>query len=166
MNKPPLKPRLEELIASLGLAPHPEGGHYREIFRSRRRVAHPDTGGDRSALTGIYFLLAGDQVSRWHRCRSDEIWHYHEGDPLELWTADPGCGRIERKILGPPDAGGEPVRVVEGGLWQAARSTGAYTLCGCAVGPGFEFEDFEFLSDCPEAAGELQRRHPEAARFL
>ena len=166
MNKPPLKPRVKELIDSLGLAPHPEGGYYREIFRSRRRVAHPDTGGDRSALTGIYFLLAAGEVSRWHRCRSDEIWHYHEGDPLELWTADPGCGRIERRLLGPAGDGGEPVRTAAAGLWQAADTTGDYTLVGCAVGPGFEFEDFEFLSDCPEAAGELQRRHPEAARFL
>jgi len=157
---------VEELIASLGLAPHPEGGYYREIFRSRRRVAHPDAVGDRSALTGIYFLLAAGQISRWHRCRSDEIWHYHEGDPLELWTAVAGCGRIERRILGSAGDGAEPVRTVEGGLWQAARSTGVYTLCGCAVGPGFEFEDFEFLSDYPETAGELKERRPEAARFL
>lgn len=161
-----MNPRVEELIASLGLLPHPEGGYYREIFRSRRRVAHPDTGGDRSALTGIYFLLAGGQVSSWHRCLSDEIWHYHEGDPLELWTADSGWDRIERRILGPPGSGGEPVRVVEAGLWQAARTTGAYTLAGCAVGPGFEFEDFQLLRDLPEAAEELEKRHPAAARFL
>ncbi len=158
--------RVQELIASLSLAPHPEGGYYREIFRSPRRVAHPDTGGDRSALTGIYFLLAAGEVSRWHRCLSDEIWHHHEGDPLELWTAGDGFGRIERRLLGPPGEGMEPVRVVEAGLWQAARTTGAYTLSGCAVGPGFEFEDFQLLRDLPEAAEELRRRHPEAVNFI
>jgi len=157
---------VEELIAALELAPHPEGGYYRKVFRSRRRVAHPDTGAGRSALTGIYFLLAARQVSSWHRCLSDEIWHHHEGDPLELWTADPGWDRIERKILGPPGESGEPVRMVEAGRWQAARTTGAYTLVGCAVGPGFEFEDFQLLRDLPEEAAELKQRHPEAARFL
>jgi len=166
MNNPPLNRRAEELIASLGLIPHPEGGHYREIFRSTRKVAHPDTGGERSALTGIYFLLLAGEVSRWHRCRSDEVWHFHEGDPLELRTADPGWTQIERRILGPAGDGSEPVRVVKGGFWQAARTTGAYTLCGCAVGPGFEFEDFQMLSDLPEAAEELKRRYPEAAGFL
>lgn len=160
-----MNPRAEELIATLGLAPHPEGGYYREIFRSPRKVAHPDTGAERSALTGIYFLLAGGQVSRWHRCRSDEIWHHHEGDPLELWTADPEFNQIEQRILGPPKEGGEPVRVVEAELWQAARSTGAYTLTGCAVGPGFEFADFQLLRDLPPAA-ELARRRAQAASLI
>lgn len=160
-----MNPRVEELIATLGLASHPEGGYYREIFRSTRKVTHPDTGAERSALTGIYFLLAGGQVSLWHRCRSDEIWHYHEGDPLELWTTDPGFNQVERRILGPPGGEGEPVRVVEAGLWQAARSIGAYTLAGCAVGPGFEFEDFQLLRDLPQAA-ELTRRSPEAANLI
>ncbi len=161
-----MNPRVEELIASLKLSPHPEGGYYREVFRSPRRVVHPDTGVGRAALTGIYFLLAGDQVSRWHRCLSDEIWHYHEGDPLELRTTGPGFGRIELRILGPPKKGGEPVLAVEAGLWQTARSTGDYTLAGCAVGPGFDFSDLEFLSDFPDRAAELEKLHPEAARFI
>lgn len=158
--------RAEQLIAALNLTLHPEGGYYREVFRSRRRVSDLETGAERTALTGIYFLLAGDQVSRWHRCLSDEIWHYHAGDPLELWTADPGWDRIERRILGPPGAGGEPIRVIEAGQWQAARSDGAYTLVGCAVGPGFEFEDFQLLRDLPAETAELKKRRPEAARFL
>ena len=161
-----MNPRVEELIATLELSPHPEGGYYREVYRSPRRVAHPDTGDGRSALTGIYFLLAGDQVSRWHRCLSDEIWHYHEGDPLELWTAGPGLERIERRILGPPGKGGEPVLAVEAGHWQAARSTGDYTLAGCAVGPGFDFRDLEFLSDSADRKAELARLHPAATRFI
>ncbi len=161
-----MNPRAEELIASLGLDPHPEGGYYREFFRSSRKVAHPDTGDGRTALTGIYFLLVSGEVSRWHRCLSDEVWHFHEGDPLELWTAAPGWTRVERKLLGPAGIGGEPARTVPAGIWQAARTTGAYTLCGCAVGPGFEFEDFQMLRDLPEAADELKRRLPETAGFL
>ncbi len=161
-----MNPRAEELIASLGLDPHPEGGYYREFFRSSRKFAHPDTGDGRAALTGLYFLLVAGEVSRWHRCLSDEVWQFHEGEPLELRTAGPDWNRIERRILGPPGNGGEPALTVEAGLWQAARTTGAYTLCGCTVGPGFEFKDFQMLRDLPEAADELKRRHPEAAGFL
>ena len=158
--------RVEKLIAELKLTSHPEGGYYREVFRSPRMITHSETGNIRAALTGIYFLLARGQVSRWHRCLSDEIWHHHEGDPLELWTVDDGFERVERMILGPPGPGSEPARAVGAGVWQAARTTGDYTLAGCAVGPGFEFEDFRLLGDLPEKALELKRRHPEAVRFL
>ncbi len=158
--------RAEEMISQLELSPHPEGGYYREVFRSPRRVTHPETGGIRTALTGIYFLLARGQVSRWHRCLSDEIWHYHEGAPLEIWTAGNGCDRLEGGILSPPGQGGVPVRVVPAGHWQAARSVGDYTLVGCAVGPGFEFEDFQFLRDFAHEAQRLKEHHPAAARFL
>ncbi len=161
-----MNPRAEELISSLKLSPHPEGGYYREVFRSRKRVSHPDAGEVRPALTGIYFLLADGQVSRWHRCLSDEIWHYHEGSPLELRTAGPGLERIERRLLGPPGRGGEPILAIEAGLWLTARSTEDYTLTGCAVGPGFEFRDLEFLSDFPKEAARLAELHPETAQFI
>ncbi len=161
-----MNPGAEELIAELGLLPHPEGGHYREYFRDRSRVRPSDGRGERSALTGIYFLLARGEVSRWHRVASAEAWLHHLGDPLELWTADPGGGRVERIILGPPGPESAPARVVEAGRWQAARTLGDFTLVSCAVGPGFEFEDFEFLADFPGEAEAVRRLDPEAARLI
>jgi predicted cupin superfamily sugar epimerase len=136
-------PRAAALIASLNLSPHPEGGHFREIYRSSSRVQPRDERGERSALTTIYFLLAGGEVSRWHIVASDEVWHFYEGDPLELLTAaDDSFEPVTRHRLGPVNGDTQPVHVVAANTWQSARSTGAYTLVGCTVAPGFEFEDF------------------------
>ncbi len=147
--------RAKELIHTLGLSPHPEGGHYREIHRSPLNV--PAIGGGRSALTCIYFLLTAGQKSRWHRLRTaDELWHHLEGAPLELFIAEPELTLVERRVLGPLRADSAPQRVVPAGHWQAARTLGEYTLVGCSVGPGFEFSDFQLLSDLPTATAQLR----------
>jgi uncharacterized protein len=136
-----------EIIEKLSLAPHPEGGWYREVYRSGTRV---DTQrGARSALTTIYYLLEQHQISRWHVVSSDEIWHFYSGAPLELLAYDPPSRKLARHVLAEPDSGNEPVSVIKAGIWQAARSLGAYSLVGCSVGPGFEFEDFRFVSSVP-----------------
>ena len=158
--------RAAELIEGLGLAPHPEGGYFREVYRSAARVHPLDGRPDRLALTTIYFLLVAGQVSRWHRVASDEVWHYYEGDPLELVVGDAGFDNVSRRLLGPVGDNREPVRVVMAGDWQAARPMGPYTLVGCTVGPGFEFADFEMLDSLPEGAAALRRRHPELAVFI
>lgn len=158
--------RAAHLISTLELAPHPEGGHFREVYRSPGRVRPADGRSERAALTTIYFLLVGGEVSRWHRVASDEIWHYYEGDQLQLLTADPRFGAVRSHVLGPMGEGRRPFHVVEAGWWQAARSTGAHTLVGCTVGPGFEFEDFEMLRDRSEAAEALKHRHPEWSEFV
>jgi uncharacterized protein len=124
--------RAKELIDSLGLQPHPEGGWYRQVYKSAERVTRQADGADRTALTTIYFLLVEGTSSAWHRVESDEVWHFYEGDPLELST------KTETTIL---DAGNR-VHVIPARAWQSARTLGAYTLVGCTVGPGFEFEDF------------------------
>jgi len=155
--------RVDALIRALTLAPHPEGGFYREIWRSRAQVGRD--GERRSALTAIYFLLPAGAISRWHRVRSDELWHHIEGAPLELLLVAPEQARLERTRLGPLDGTQEPLRCVPGTWWQAARSLGEYTLAACAVAPGFEFDDFEMLSDRPEAADAFCRALPEAAPF-
>ena len=139
--------RVAELIRSLSLTPHPEGGHYREIWRSSERVAPADGRGGRSALTAIYFLLPAGAVSRWHRVRSDELWQHVEGAPLELALVPPDLTRLDRRLLGPLAPELEPMRGVPADCWQAARSLGSYTLVVCTVGPGFEFADFEMMSD-------------------
>lgn len=141
--------RAAELIRNLNLMPHPEGGYYRELYRSLALVEPVDGRGRHAALTTIYFLLPAGAKSRWHRVRSDEIWHYYEGAPLERIVLD----------------GGVPGHCVPSDYWQAARSTGAYTLVGCTVGPGFEFADFEMLADS-ELATELRRMQPALAEFL
>ena len=157
--------RAAELVRTLGLAPHPEGGFYREIWRAPLAVEPGDRRGARAALTAIYFLLPAGAVSRWHRVRSDEIWHHYEGAPLELLLVAPDALRLERAQLGPLAEGRAPVHCVPAGWWQAARSRGAYTLVGCTVGPGFEFADFELLRDRPELADALCGALPDAAPF-
>jgi predicted cupin superfamily sugar epimerase len=157
--------RAAELIEMLGLAPHPEGGFYREVWRSGASVEPSDLRGTRSALTAIYFLLSAGAVSRWHRVRSDEIWHHFEGAPLELMRVPPDDLRLERVRLGPLGDGQAPIHCVPAGWWQAAHPLGAYTLVGCAVGPGFDFADFEMLRDQTALADALCAALPEAMRF-
>jgi hypothetical protein len=158
--------RVAELVRTLGLEPHPEGGFYRELWRSPAGVAPDDARGRRAALTTIYFLLPAGAISRWHRVRSDEVWHHYEGAPLELWLVPPHAARLDRLRLGPLAPDQAPVQVAPAHAWQAACSTGAYTLVGCSVGPGFDFADFELLAERRELAEALCRAHPEAKRFL
>ena len=156
--------RARRLIAELGLAPHPEGGHFREVFRSPETVAPADGRGVRSALTTIYFLLRAGERSRLHRVASDECWHFYEGDPLELYWVD-GDGPLRRHVLGPAEGEARPVAVVPAGAWQAARTTGAYTLVGCSVGPGFDFADFELRDDGAPTPDDPAARFPELDPF-
>ena len=136
-----------ELIDRLSLLPHPEGGWYREVYRSRERVQ--TRRGLRAALTTIHYLLERQQASRWHVVEADEVWHFAVGDSLELLEYDPVAGRLERHVLGDVRYGNEAVAVIPAGVWQAARSLGECSLVGCTVGPGFEFEDFRFVATCP-----------------
>jgi uncharacterized protein len=143
--------RAGDLIEQLALRPHPEGGWYREIHRSAIRVDAPT--GSRAALTTIYYLLEREQLSRWHVVAADEVWHFYFGAPLELLEYDPAMRKLRRRLLTVPcEAGGEPVAVIRRDVWQAARSLGDFTLVGCSVGPGFEFEDFRFVASLPEHA--------------
>ncbi len=132
--------RADELVRQLGLAPHPEGGHYTEVFRSAVRVA--TARGERSALTSIDFLLRAGEFSAWHRVLSDEVWHLLEGGPLVLWLLPPDLSRVERVELA-------TVRrhVVPADWWQAAEPAGDFAYVGATVGPGFEFADFAFGRD-------------------
>ena len=158
--------RAAELVKELGLATHPEGGLYREVYRSESSVYPADDRGSRPAITGIYFLLPGGATSRWHRVQSDELWHFYEGAPLELWSATPVGDRIERHLLGACSDTQQPMLAVRAGWWQAARSTGAYTLVGCTVGPGFDFSDFVLAADIPSAAAVFRSYDPALAEFL
>jgi predicted cupin superfamily sugar epimerase len=140
-----------DLIARLRLTPHPEGGWFREVHRAVDRVETQR--GARSALTTIYYLLEKGQISRWHVVSSDEIWHFYAGAPLQLLIYDPASRSFRAQVLASPAADCEPLGVVRAGEWQAARSLGEhagdYSLVGCNVGPGFEFDDFRFVATLP-----------------
>jgi uncharacterized protein len=130
-------PTAADIIARLALAPHPEGGHYRETFRDTRCDAN-----GRASSTAIYFLLARGERSHWHRIDAVEVWHYYAGSALSLQIADDNGSRTVR--LGPDLAAGEvPQAIVPAQAWQAAESSGDWTLVGCTVAPGFEFATFE-----------------------
>lgn len=130
------------MIRALELQPHPEGGYYREIYRSAAKVLPADGRPTRAAVTTIYFLLPRGVESRWHCVASDEIWHLYEGGPLELHIAPDPRQTPETIILGRISETSGPVHTVRAGSWQFARSLGPYALLGCTVAPGFEFADF------------------------
>ena len=162
-----MHPRAAELIASLRLRPHPEGGHFAEVFRSTSRVTPGDARGERASLTTIYFLLTAGTQSRWHQVDSDEVWHFYEGDALELFELDANATTMVRHRLGRiGDGDASPVHTIPAGAWQAARPLGAYTLVGCTVGPGFEFADFRLLADDPARAAAIRAAWPDAASLV
>jgi len=154
------------LIDSLGLKLHPEGGYYREVYSSPISVDTGDGRKEISALTTIYFLLPGGECSRFHRLKSDEVWHYYEGDELELFLVDREDYVLRRRLVGPVVPDRKPVTVIPAGSWQAARCTGNYVLAGCSVGPGFRFEDFEMLSDNPDEKKKVIEACPEIDCFV
>jgi uncharacterized protein len=127
----------DEIIARLSLVPHPEGGHYRQTWIDTTASARPSG-------TCIYFLLRAGERSHWHRVDAAEIWHFHAGAPLILMMSATDAGPAEAHRLGPDLAAGEtPQIVVPKDHWQAARSTGDWTLVSCTVSPGFRFEGFD-----------------------
>jgi len=134
---------VNQIIDAYGLSPHPEGGYYKEVYRSGQVVVSSTAAASRSAVTHIYFLLAAGQVSRFHRVAHDEIWNFYEGDPLKIVQYDGET--MTETVVGPRS--GSYACVVAGGRFQAAESMGAYSLFGCTVAPGFEFADFSFLTE-------------------
>jgi uncharacterized protein len=145
MQRTAMHKRAKGLINELRLQPHPEGGYFREVFRSAYEVQPLDERSARCALTTIYFLLVKGQYGRWHRVGSDEVWHFYEGDPLEVYWID-SRDVVHQEVLGRYSPNAHPMCVVPAGCWQAARPLGEYSFLGTDVAPGFEFQDFEMLS--------------------
>ncbi len=151
----------EEVISYLQLEPHPEGGFFRQTYRSEEQIetaALPERyGGPRPFSTSIYFLLPGDQVSRLHRLRSDEVWHFYEGSGVRIHLFEDD-GRYRELRLGADRSVGEEYQVVvPGECWFGATVTDSsnFALVGCTVAPGFEFADFTM-----EGAKQLRERFP------
>jgi uncharacterized protein len=139
----------EEIRTLLGLAPHPEGGYFRETYRAAEVVpaaALPARyGADRAHATAIYYLLCPGTFSALHRLRSDEVFHFYAGDPVEMLLLPPDGGGRVVTLGGDLAAGQRPQQVVPAGVWQGARlgAGGAWALLGCTVAPGFDFADYE-----------------------
>ncbi|MBT3787054.1 MAG: cupin domain-containing protein [Alphaproteobacteria bacterium] len=137
MSDLPAKARA--IIERLGLAPHPEGGHFAETWRDASKSS-------RGTGTAIYYLLTAGERSHWHRVDATEIWHYYAGDPLRLSISEDGVSNITH-LLGPDlSAGHDPQIIVPEQAWQSAVSSGDWTLVGCTVSPAFEFAGFEMAA--------------------
>lgn len=139
-----MNPRIESLIHHLELEPHPEGGYFRETYRSDEILHSPDVSGSRSMSTAIYFLLTKGNFSAFHRIASDEVWHFYEGTPCIVHVLH-HFGGYSRICLGASatEADWTYQAVVKAGDWFASESSGDYSLVGCTVAPGFDFQDFE-----------------------
>lgn len=135
----------QEYVSKLEMLPHPEGGFYKECFRSKQSIQFPDFDGERSVSTSIYFLLVKGQTSALHRIKSDEIWYFHDGQTLEIIELDEQ-GNEKITLLGKNLMSGEVLQhVVPAGIWFGARlaPNSEFCLVGCQVSPGFDFRDFE-----------------------
>ena len=154
----------DTLIQRLDLQPHPEGGFYKETYRAEMNLdTPPGFSGNRSASTGIYFMLTKDSKSHLHRIKSDEMWHFYSGDPLQIVMLSP-TGEFSEKILGPNLDKGETYQfVVPAGYWFGSEvlTGGEYSLVGCTVAPGFDFNDFEMAKK-----EELIKTFPKYSEFL
>ena len=159
----------DELIGRFELRPHPEGGFFRETYRSAARVSREGAGETRSASTAIYYLLCDGAHSAWHRIKSDEVWHFYAGEPLLVHVLDE-TGKLMTHRLGNPliHPGAVFQAVVSAGLWFAAEceEPATFALAGCTVAPGFEFSEFELAdidalcSAYPAHAGFITRLGP------
>jgi len=152
--------KVQALIDRYALAAHPEGGYFREVYRSQRKVTRKEK--SYSALTDIYFLLPHGSLSVFHRITAEEVWHFYEGAPLRLIQSDPGLSTLTETLLGD----GEYKHCIPAGYWQAAESTGDYSLVGCTVAPGFEFEDLEIMRAVTESGRHIARQYPTLSRFV
>lgn len=162
---------MNPLISRYNLRPHPEGGHYGEVYRSIDTVASPRKKKPRSALTHIYFLLEKGQISRFHRVEHDEVWNFYAGAPLKLIQVEAQMPmQVEsdyithEKVIG-GSTDNEFVHVIPAGHWQAAESTGDFSFVGCSVAPGFDFEDFSFMENASDQAW-INGSRPAWSRFI
>ncbi len=148
-------------IEKLSLKPHPEGGYFREVYRSKETIpagALPDRfDGDRTFSTAIYFLLESDQISAFHRIKSDEVWHFYSGSSLTIHIIDDQGGYVQQGLGGNLEADESFQAIIPAGSWYGAsvNTPDSYSLVGGTVAPGFDFADFELAK-----RDELLRNYP------
>lgn len=152
-------------VAQLGLQPHPEGGYYRRLLSSEQEVSAYAAACSRPAMTVIYYALGAGAFARWHRLRADELWHFVEGSPLEIYLLSPDFKEWSHHTLGTRPQGGMPLLHVPGGTWQAAVCPGQGSLVTCTVAPGFDFADHQFLDD-PASQAAVRQAFPHLAGWF
>lgn len=156
---------LSNLVSKLGLTAHPEGGYYKETFQSEEHVSDIELSvnfeGKRKLYTSIYFLLTSDEVSHFHRLKSDELWYYHSGSSLSIHVINESGEYKEIKLGMNLDAGEVPqVLVKKNSIFGSSVSEkDTCSLVGCMVSPGFEFQDFELFTQ--EALLKVYPQHKE-----
>ena len=162
--------RIKEIIKKLKLIPHPEGGYYRETYRSSGTISEnnlpPNIKGERNFSTAIYFLLTSENFSAFHRIKEDEIWHFYEGSPLEIHIISDN-GNYSKAVLGLNLSEGEtPQIIIPANNWFAANviEGNSYSLVGCTVSPGFDFNDFE-LADRKKLISQFPRHEEIINKF-
>ena len=153
---------ISKIVKKLSLIPHPEGGFYRETYRSKelipKNTLNNTFSGDRNYCTSIYFLLTSDNFSAFHRIKQDEVWHFYAGSPLHIHVIDTNGKYIRYTIGSDIENGKEPQLTVPGGCWFASsvKEKNSFSFVGCTVAPGFDFDDFELadrdklINDYPE----------------
>ncbi|WP_215225484.1 cupin domain-containing protein [Echinicola shivajiensis] len=161
---------IQQIIKKLGLEPHPEGGYFKEVYRSEGEVHQGSLPegiiGNRNYSTSIYFMLTSDTFSAFHRIKQDEIWHFYMGSPIRLHCLSPD-GIHEEFLIGSDLLNGQiPQLVVPAGDWFAAEliEQNSFTLVGCTVSPGFDFRDFE-LAERERLSGEFPQHKALIERF-
>ncbi len=154
------KKRIEELVSSLELQSHPEGGFYKEVYRSESSIETSD--GKRSLMTSIYFLLTSENISKFHQIKSDEMWYYHEGSPLTVHVIDK-AGKYQKIKVGPANEINKPQQMVPAGVifGSTVDAADSYALVSCVVAPGFDFQDFKLFE-----REELLKKFPEHAEII
>ena|SRR3989338_4540954 len=152
----------EQWVQQLNLIPHPEGGYFREIYRSEDKVLCNRFQGERHAATSIYYLLRSEDFSAFHRFNSDEIWHFYAGSSLSLYVLNPN-GELETIILGQQNNSTQFQAIIKANRWFAAcvNEPNSYALVGCTVSPGFEFNDFKLAE-----RQTLIQRHPQHKKLI
>ena len=162
-----MKQTTDHWIKSLELHPHPEGGYFKEVYRSKHSVKkdslHPNFKGERNISTSIYYLLSGNDTSKFHRILSDELWHFYDGDTLLIYEIE-NDGKMKIHRLGLDTKYGDlPQAVIKAGNWFGAKllKPDTYCLAGCTVSPGFDFNDFEMAD-----RNELIKQHPGHSEII
>jgi hypothetical protein len=157
--------KIQNIIKRLKLEPHPEGGYFKETYRSAGEINQLNANyqGKRNYSTCIYYLLTSDAFSAFHRIKQDEIWHFYDGSPVNLHQISPD-GSYSSIIIGRDiDKGQQPQFVVKGGIWFAATvvNENDFSLVGCTVSPGFDFRDFEIAD-----RSKLVINHPKHIKII
>ena len=157
---------ITELVDQLDLMPHPEGGFFKEVYRSNQLISQSALAGfsgDRNFCTSIYFLLTSENFSAFHRIKQDEIWHFYKGSPLLVHVIYPNGRYVCHEVGMHIETGQFPQLTVPAGCWFASsvKEKDSYSFVGCTVAPGFDFDDFELAKE-----EELMREYPQHSRII